>query len=182
MAILTGDEIRHQRALGNIVIDPWEPSHCGENSYDLRLGDKLLVYDLRPTLNTFSPTLDMRKENPVLETTIPPEGFVLEPGTLYLGHTLEYTETKGFVPIVEGRSSVGRLGMQVHLTAGFGDNKFHGDWTLEISVLHPLRVYAGVRVCQIFYTTLEGVQGAGYKGKYQGQRGPKPSGIWRDFK
>jgi dCTP deaminase len=169
MAVLTGNEIRHQRERGNIIIEPWVDAHVGENSYDLRLGDKLLVYDrsidkaeMGEDLVKEGPKsklcriLDMQRDNPTTELTIPPEGLVLHPGILYLGHTLEYTETEKFVPIVEGRSSAGRLGMKVHFTAGFGDRLFKGDWTLEIEVIHPLRVYAGVRVAQIIYHTLEG--------------------------
>ncbi len=193
MATLTGPEIRAQVASGNIRIDPFDARRLNPNSYNLRLGPKLLVYDTAPREGepdvvvecdrrgiTVTRVLDMAKDNPVKELTIPPEGLVLLPGTLYLGSTLEYTETSRFVPVIEGRSSVGRLGLCVHVTAGFGDVGFKGDWTLEITVVHPLRVYAGVEVCQIAYTTVSGDLRE-YAGKYAGQRGPKPSKLFMDF-
>jgi dCTP deaminase len=125
--------------------------------------------------------LDMAVDEKTVKLTIPKEGLVLWPGVLYLGSTLEYTESPGVAPKIDGRSSTGRLGMEVHFTAGFGDDNFKGDWTLEIGVIHPLRVYAGVPICQIAYSTLEGERQL-YDGRYQGQRGPKPSGLWKSFK
>lgn len=193
MSVLAGSEIEARVKSGQIVISDFDPRRLGANSYDLRLGSKLLTYDTRLREETASrqyvyrdmrgdwaTPLDMAADNPTLEHEIPPEGLVLLPGTLYLGHTMEYTETRDLLPCVEGRSSAGRLGLKVHVTAGFGDVGFCGDWTLELEVTQPLRVYAGVRVCQIFYSTVLGF-GKTYCGKYQGQRGPRPSGLWRDF-
>jgi dCTP deaminase len=207
MALLTGPQIAAEVARGSIVIDPYDPKRLNSNSYDLTLADRLLVYEkawayhcgldqdvqLRrqvlaggvyraanaPAPSLFEP-LDMRVEERVRGLTIPPEGLVLWPGVLYLASTAEYTETHAHAPMIEGRSSVGRLGISIHATAGFGDQFFKGDWTLEVEVVHPVRVYAGVRVCQIAYETLVG-EAKPYAGKYQGQRGPKPSGLWRDF-
>lgn len=196
MSILTGAEILRQIKLGRIVIDPFDEKKLGANSYDLTLGNKLLVYDMEARIGipsddvcsyrageewVFSRVLDMKKDNPTTEVTIPPEGYVLKPDTLYLGHTIEYTETVGFAPMVEGRSSVGRLGLSIHQTAGFGDNCFCGDWTLEIVTVHPVRIYVGVKVGQIFYHTLVGDETRTYDGKYQGQRGPKASRMFHDF-
>lgn len=201
--ILTGPEIVKQRALGNIVIEPFDPACAGANSYDLRLDKRLLVYrddhDLAEeghgvesvhlrSRKLFDPdnhgivvrVLDMKKNNPVREIDIPSEGLILMPETLYIGSTVEYTETPGFVPSIEGRSSVARLGLQVHVTAGFGDQNFKGTWTLEMTTVHPLRVYAGVRICQISYAVVMG-DPKPYTGKYQGQRGPQPSRLWKDF-
>lgn len=126
-------------------------------------------------------SLDMAKEEPTVELKIPPEGLTVFPGILYLGHTEEWTETPHHVPCVEGRSSVGRLGLSVHVTAGFGDRNFRGDWTLELSVVQPVRVYAGVKICQIFYTETVGANQP-YEGKYQNQRGPKSSQLWRELR
>lgn len=195
MSILSGPEIRAQIAAGNIRIDPFDPARLNPNSYNLRLGPKLLVYDTDPPEAepdvivdwkpgggiTVTRVLDMARDNPVKELTIPPEGLVLRPGVLYLASTLEHTETDLFVPVIEGRSSVGRLGLCVHVTAGFGDVGFKGDWTLEVTVVHPLRVYAGVELCQIAYTTVRGDL-VRYDGKYAGQRGPKPSKLFMDFR
>lgn len=170
--ILTGKEI--QKRLGKeIVIDPFEPSQLNPNSYNLRLSKDLVVYTNFP--------LDMKSANPTQNLTIPEEGMVLQPGNLYLGRTLEYTETHGFVPMLEGRSSIGRLGMLVHVTAGFGDVGFRGYWTLEISVIHPLRIYPGVQICQIFYHSVEGEITEYSSGKYQENKGIQPSLLYKDF-
>jgi len=167
------DYIEYLQVKPRIVIEPYCESQMNPNSYNLRLGDKLLVYA--------EDSLDMAKDNPTQELTIPEEGLVLEPGRLYLGSTIEHTETYNLAPFIEGRSSIGRLGAQVHLTAGFGDNFHKGTWTLEITVVHALRVYAGVEVCQIGYAPITGVTNSEYKGKYQDQTGPRASQLWKDF-
>lgn len=123
----------------------------------------------------------MKKPNEAEMIHIPEEGYLLEPGTLYLGRTLEFTETHNLVPMLEGRSSIGRLGMFVHITAGFGDVGFKGYWTLEIQVIHPLRIYSGVQICQIFYHTIEGKIKEYNSGKYQANMGIQPSLLFRDF-
>ena len=124
--------------------------------------------------------LDMAEHNRFEALTIAEKGLWLYLGVLYLGATVEYTESNKLVPAIEGRSSLARMGLQVHVTAGFGDNGFCGEWTLELTVVHPLRVYAGMRVCQICYTPLIGMP-TEYAGKYQQQRGPQPSYIWREL-
>lgn len=171
--ILTGNAIHDCVTAGMIVIKPYRIEQLNPNSYNLKLGEKLLVYKNFP--------LDMSKQNDVEEITIPAEGLYLNPGVLYLGETEEYTETPHHVPCIEGRSSVGRLGMQIHLTAGFGDTGFKGKWTLEITVVHPLKVYAGTEICQISYQTVFGKINS-YKGKYLGQEGVVPSLLFKDFK
>lgn len=171
--ILTGPEI--QRRLGNdIVITPYDPKLLNPNSYNLRLADEIMVYTEMP--------LDMKKNNPVEKLKIPEEGLLLEPGKLYLARTLEHTETKKLVPMLEGRSSIGRLGLYVHVTAGFGDVGFSGFWTLEMHCVHPIRVYAGVQICQIFYHSVEGEITEYKSGKYQGNKGVQSSKLWMDFK
>ncbi len=109
--ILSGQEIKAQ--LGkNIIIEPFDESRLNPNSYNLTLHDELLVYE--------EVVLDMRRPNRTRRIKIPPEGLVLTPNQLYLGRTVERTETYNLVPMIEGRSSVGRLGLFVHVTAGFG--------------------------------------------------------------
>ena len=112
---------------------------------------------------------------------VPPDGLELEPNRLYLGRTVEYTVTDGFVPMLEGRSSIGRLGLFVHVTAGFGDVGFRGYWTLEIFCVQPVRVYAGVEICQIFYHTVEGDYERYEGGKYQNNTDIQHSLLYRDF-
>ena len=126
--------------------------------------------------------LDMAQDTPTYELIIPEKGLVLLPGRLYIGSTMEYTETHQHVPCIEGRSSVGRLGINVHSTAGFGDVGFQGTWTLEISVVEPVRIYPGIRCCQIYYDLVEGQIAKKYSSdKYQGQRGPRSSAMWKEF-
>lgn len=170
--ILSGNEI--QRLLNKkIFIDPYDPSQLNPNSYNLRLHDKLLVYE--------DDVLDMKSPATTRELTIPEEGIVLKPGRLYLGRTVEHTRTEDLVPMLEGRSSIGRLGLFVHVTAGFGDVGFSGYWTLEISAIQPIRIYAGVPICQIFYHQIHGDYVPYTSGKYQNNKGIQPSLLFRDF-
>lgn len=180
MSMLTGPEILRQMELGAIKIDPFDEKLLNPNSVNLRMGEELLLYKPNCADANGNGCLDMAVEPVIERFKIPPEGVVLLPNVLYIGHTLEYTETFGFVPCIEGRSSVARLGLCVHITAGFGDEGFCGQWTTEMTVVHPLRVYAGVPICQISYSTLTGDRVA-YRGKYQGNRGPHPSRLWKDF-
>lgn len=170
--ILSGKEIRNR--LGrDIVIEPFNEEQLNPNSYNLRLHHELLVYE--------EPLLDMKRENPTRKLVIPPEGLVLEANRLYLGRTIEYTRTDRLVPMLEGRSSIGRLGLFVHVTAGFGDVGFCGYWTLEIFCIQPVRVYAGVAICQIYYHTIEGDYDSYSCGKYQNNTGVQPSLLFREF-
>lgn len=170
--ILSGKEI--QRELGKrIFIEPFDPSRLNPNSYNLTLHDELLVYD--------SPVLDMKKPNPAHTIRIPESGLRLEPGRLYLGRTREFTRTEGFVPMLEGRSSVGRLGLFIHVTAGFGDVGFAGYWTLEIFCVQPIVIYPEVELCQIYYHTIQGDYEPYRSGKYQNNQGIQPSLLYRDF-
>src|SRR5262245_26714737 len=145
--ILTGNEIK-ARMGGDILIDPFNEEQLNPNSYNLRLHDELLVYE--------EIVLDMQRPNRFRRYSIPPEGFILHPNQLYLGRTVERTETHNLVPMLEGRSSVGRLGLFVHVTAGFGDVGFCGYWTLEMFAVQPVRVFPGVPICQIFYHEIRG--------------------------
>ena len=133
---------------GEIVVKPFRRKCLGTNSYDVHLGKYLAVYKDR--------VLDAKKHNQTEEVLIPKGGIVLEPGTLYLGSTEEYTETHNSVPFLEGKSSVGRLGIDIHATAGKGDVGFCNHWTLEISCVQPVRVYAGMPIGQLIYFSVEG--------------------------
>jgi dCTP deaminase len=170
--ILSGKEIKNK--LGKeIIIDPFNEKQLNPNSYNLRLHNELLIYD--------ESILDMKKENKVKKIIIPEDGMVLEPGKLYLGRTIEYTETDKYVPMLEGRSSIGRLGLFIHVTAGFGDVGFRGFWTLEIFCVQPIKIYPGVELCQIYYHSLEGEYDQYCSGKYQNNEGVQPSLLYKDF-
>ncbi|MFY9564542.1 MAG: dCTP deaminase [Limnochordia bacterium] len=170
--ILSGKEI-HRNLNKKIFIEPFNIKHLNPNSYNLRLHNELLVYE--------EPVLDMKKPNKTRLITIPESGLVLEPGRLYLGRTIEYTRTEGFVPMLEGRSSVGRLGLVIHVTAGFGDVGFAGYWTLEMFCVNPVKIYPGVEICQIYYHTIEGDYEPYSSGKYQNNTGIQPSLLYKDF-
>lgn len=170
--ILSGREIRNK--LGKeIIIEPFDDKSLNPNSYNLRLHNELLVYE--------DYLLDMKQANGCRKLIIPEEGLVLEPNRLYLGRTVEYTETHQYVPMLEGRSSVGRLGLFVHVTAGFGDVGFCGYWTLEIHCIQPVRVYSGIDICQIYYHSIEGSYDTYTQGKYQNNDGIQPSMLYKDF-
>ena len=170
--ILSGHEIRAELG-GNIVIEPFDDSRLNPNSYNLALHDELMVYE--------EVVLDMRKANRVRRIRIPREGLVLQPSQLYLGRTAERTETHNLVPMIEGRSSVGRLGLFVHVTAGFGDVGFCGYWTLEMFAVQPVRIYAGVPICQIFYHDLRGEFTEYASDKYQHNTDIQPSMLFKEL-
>jgi dCTP deaminase len=169
--ILSGKEIKNR--LGkDIVIDQFDEKQLGPNSYNLRLHRELMVY--------VDPLLDMREKNRVRTIVISQDGLILQPGVLYLGRTMEYTKTDNLVPMIEGRSSIGRLGLFIHITAGFGDVGFNGYWTLEMFCVQPIRIYPGVEICQIFYHTIEG-DFVRYMNKYQNNQGIQPSLLYKEF-
>ncbi|TWT95849.1 Deoxycytidine triphosphate deaminase [Botrimarina colliarenosi] len=170
--ILSGQEIQ-SRLGGDIVIDGFDPARLNPNSYNLTLHDELMVYE--------EVVLDMAKPNRVRRMTIPEEGLVLSPNQLYLGRTVEKTTTHNLVPQIEGRSSIGRLGLFVHVTAGFGDVGFSGYWTLEMFAVQPVRIYAGVPICQIFYHELTG-EITEYASKYQHNRDIQPSLLFEELR
>jgi dCTP deaminase len=175
--ILSDSKILEAIARKEIVIEPYSRDCLGSNSYDVHLGKYLAIY--------VDPVLDARKHNKVRELEIPDEGYVLQPGILYLGVTEEYTETHGYVPFLEGKSSVGRLGIDIHATAGKGDVGFCNTWTLEISVSMPVRVYAGMPIGQLIYFTVDGLVENTYNNKASAKynaRTVKPveSMMWRN--
>ncbi len=170
--ILSGKEIAN-RIDDDIIIKPFDSARLNPNSYNLSLSDELIIYS--------DAVLDMKKDNPYQHITIPDEGLLLETNRLYLGRTIEYTETNNLVPMLEGRSSIGRLGLFIHVTAGFGDVGFKGFWTLEIFCVQPVRIYAGVEICQIYYHTLEGEHDNYSSGKYQNNHGIQTSLLFKDY-
>jgi dCTP deaminase len=170
--ILSGQEILSQIGT-NIIIDPFDEAQLNPNSYNLSLHDELMIYE--------EVELDMRKPNRVRRVEIPAEGLVIQPGQLYLGRTVERTETHNLVPMIEGRSSIGRLGLFVHVTAGFGDVGFRGFWTLEMFAVQPVRVYPGVPICQIFYHDIRGAITEYDSDKYQDNTDIQPSLLFKEL-
>jgi dCTP deaminase len=146
--ILSDKKILEAIEKGDILIQPFDPACLGTNSYDVHLGKILATYNDR--------VLDAKKHNKISHFEIPEEGYVLQPGVLYLGVTEEYTETHHTVPFLEGKSSIGRLGIDIHATAGKGDVGFCNTWTLEISCVQPVRIYAGMPIGQLIYFQVQG--------------------------
>lgn len=171
--ILTGNEIKQRIASGDIVIHPYNEEQLGPNSYNLRLHRDMLAYR--------EAVLDPKQDNRTAKIIIPPEGYVLRPGRVYIASTVEWTETRNLVPMLIGRSSVGRLGLAVHVTAGFGDVGFKGKWTLEMVATEPVRVYPGMEICQIYYHTVQGEILDEYAGKYAGQETATPSRLYQEM-
>lgn len=170
--ILSGKEIKNKIGK-DIIIEPFSEKLINPNSYNLRLHNELMVYE--------EAVLDMKRANKTKKLVIPEEGLVLEPNKLYLGRTVEYTKTDNYVPMLEGRSSIGRLGLFIHVTAGFGDVGFSGYWTLEIFCVQPIKIYPNVEICQIYYHTIEGDFDKYASGKYQNNNGIQPSLLYKDF-
>ncbi|MEO8721808.1 MAG: dCTP deaminase [Ginsengibacter sp.] len=146
--ILSDKRILEEIEKKTIVIKPYHRDKLGSNSYDIHLSKKMAVYN--------DAILDAKKHNEISYFEIPEEGFVLQPNQLYLGVTMEYTETHAHVPFLEGKSSTGRLGIDIHATAGKGDVGFCGHWTLEISCKVPVRIYGGMPIGQLIYFPIEG--------------------------
>ncbi|KIX79795.1 dCTP deaminase [Streptomyces koyangensis] len=170
--ILTGPEITAAAHDGRLTISPFDTGQVNPNSYNVRLGPTLLTYTV--------PVIDAHRSNPTTAVEIGEDGHVLQPGELYLGHTLERVGSDMFVPLLFGRSSVGRLGLFVEITAPIGDIGFHGQWTLMLSPIRPLRVYAGMKIGQIMFFVSTGDIDL-YAGKYQAADGPQPSRYWQDL-
>ena len=171
--ILSGKEILKNVESKDIIIEPFDKSRVNPNSYNLTLSDELLVYE--------NDLLDMKIPNETRLIKIPEEGLVLEPNKLYLGRTNEFTKTEKFVPMLEGRSSTGRLGLFIHVTAGFGDIGFAGYWTLEIFCVQPIKIYPNTQICQIYYHDIHGDYDLYKSGKYQNNKGIQPSLMYKDF-
>ena len=175
--ILSDRRILEEIEKETIKIQPYNREFLGSNSYDVHLGKHLATYKDK--------ILDAKKHNEIGHFEIPEEGYVLQPGELYLGVTEEYTETHVHVPFLEGKSSTGRLGIDIHATAGKGDVGFCGNWTLEISVKQPVRVYKGMPIGQLIYFPVDGEIEVKYNqkknAKYSGQiNKPVESMMWKN--
>jgi len=174
--VLSGHEIQKQIQKGRIRIDPYDLEQINPASYDLTLGEGVKTYNVVEAL-------DSRAQNPTSDWIIPRDGIVLRPGVGYLMHTRERVWTDTFVPVVDGKSSIGRLFIAVHITAGYIDAGFDGHITLEVTAVHPVRVYAGMRICQIRFHTIAG-EVMLYKGHYQGATatGAVASRSWEQYR
>lgn len=170
--ILTGSEIEKKVRSGSILISPFSEKQINPNSYDFRLGDTLKVYTHK--------ILDTKKHNSVRTIKIPKKGIVLEPDKLYLGHTVEVMGSKEYVPVIRGKSSIGRLGLFIHITADLIDVGSINQWTLMFHAVQRIRIYPNMLIGQVTFWKVQG-KIMQYKGKYQGSMGPMESHIFKDF-
>lgn len=157
----------------NISVDFGE-ENVGENYIDVTLGNSLKTY--------ISDILECDKQNLTEEIIISKEGYDLQPGKLYLGRINEYTKTYNYVPLLSGLSELAAGGMEIHVTAGFGDNGFEGTWTLEIWCTNKTRVYPGMKIGRIYYVPLIGDNSIEYRGKYFGQVDTTASRLNTEYK
>jgi dCTP deaminase len=186
--ILSDRSIKEQIASGRLVIEPFDPGLVQPSSVDLRLDRTFLVFrntrkaylDVREPVDDLMERIELEDEEPL----------VLHPTEFILGSTVErVTIPADLVGRLEGRSSVGRLGVVIHSTAGYLDPGFSGQITLEIANLAniPVRLYPGMRIAQVSFSQMTtaaetpyGQRGLG--SKYQGQGSPTPSRLYLDFK
>lgn len=185
MSILSGPAIKDAIDKGHIYIEPFDRRQLNPGSYDVRLGPQLREYVPGPvSLPTIAPQLilDAKKDNPTRAFTIPNEGFCMCAMAGYLGHTVERIWSDRYVPILDGKSSTARLFLSIHETAGFGETGFSGQFTLEMTCLYPTRIYAGMRIGQIRFETVEGPIEQ-YQGHYRGEAstGAVASRSWMQF-
>ena len=171
--ILNGDEIIEAQKTGKIRIDPWDEKKVGSNSYDVCL---------LPTLKYYSSNIvDPRIQNQTNEIAITEKGLLLEAGKFFLGSTNEYNfnYANDLVPMLEGRSSIARLGLTIHVTAGFGDLGFCGRWTLEIIPAIDIIVYPYMPIGQLYWLRTNKTH-RHYHGKYQNQEFVQESKLYTE--
>lgn len=170
--ILTGSEITKQVKKNRITISMFDKNNVNPNSYNVELGEYLKVYE--------DDVLDSKKQLKTKIIPIPDDGLVLEPNKIYLGFTKEIIGSDFFVPTITGRSSTGRLGLFVQITADLVDIGFKGNLTFQLHAVQPLRIYKGMKIGQIMFWKPKGKIKL-YKGKYQNSVGPQESKVYKDF-
>ncbi len=183
MSILSGTAIRAAVARGDIQCEPFDPAMLNPASIDLTLGVEVAGYHIPQTYEVPKDLqyIDARKEPKTGHHTMGPEGLILRLGLGYLMHTAERIGSTRYVPVLDGKSSLGRLFVQIHMTAGYGDPGFFGQWTLEVVVVQPVRLYPGMRIAQMRFHSIEGEVEL-YSGNYKDDAsGPVASRAWRQF-
>ena len=176
--VLSDKRIKEEIANGNIGIEPFIEQHLNPNSVDLTLAPNCKIYP-RDII------LDVKKVNETYDFVIGEEGYVLEPGLVYLYRVNEKIGVKGnLCAKVEGKSSLGRLGLFVHVTAGFIDSGFEGSLVLELVATQPIRIYPNMKICQLKFeetteveTSYDKVPGS----KYMNQQGVVASKMHKNF-
>lgn len=191
---LTGQAIRDSVKDGTIMIEPYDEKNINPNSYNLTIGNTCKVLDLNHE-TVIIPFIDISQLN--IEATcryidtakpiqyndieIPKEGLILLPGNLYLIATNETIGSDCYIPMITGRSSMGRMGVSVHQEAGFGDIGYHGKWTLQVTVVKPTKIYPNMKMAQMYMVVPSGYIKDLYHGKYQNSTDAAGSQINKDF-
>lgn len=170
-AMLTGEMIQREYDAGRIMITEFKKENLNPNSYNITIGDQFSMYkDITH--------IDLKNKETYSETEvykISDEGVILRPGNLYLIPTKEIIMTEHYIPLITGRSSIGRLGIAVHQEAGFGDIGYSGIWTMQVKVTYPTKIYPHIQIGQVYFLTPHGPVGTLYTGKYQGSAGATAS-------
>lgn len=206
--VLTDKVIEEEIFKGNIVIGGYNPKHLNPNSYDLTLAPTCKIHHPEAIADTiFIPDqkrleyldwsydieqseewcLDVKqKDTPTFEFEIPSTGFVLQPNHLYLYSCREILAVKKDIcATVMGKSSLGRLGLDIHVCAGFVDTGFQGSLVLEMRTIYPLRIYPNMKICQVKFERTEGLVRESYDkksgSKYMGQMGVQESKMADNF-
>jgi dCTP deaminase len=170
--ILGGVDIIKERNVNNLTIEPFDQSQVGPNSYDVRLDNVLLKLECNAWKDGIE-YIDPRLEQKVHKVMIPENGFLILPGELWLGSTIERAGSSKYVPMYDGRSTIGRMGVWSHVSAGFGDVGFDSTWTLEITCIQPFLLLPGMKIGQVFFHDVSDASMNYSKGhSYHGQNGP----------
>ncbi|MFP3254133.1 MAG: dCTP deaminase [Hydrogenobaculum sp.] len=158
-----------------IIVEPFDESSLQCSSLDLRLSNSIAFYENLDTIDIKSP---IKAKTVTFE-----EYFIINPGEFLLASTMEYIKLPEFITaFVEGRSSLGRLGLFIE-NAGWVDAGFEGQITLELynANKYPIKLYKGMRICQLVFAKLDEIPSKVYRGKYLCQKGATPSKIFMDF-
>lgn len=180
--VLSDRTIREELAAGRLVIEPFDDALVQPSSVDVRVSGEFRVFN-----NSRQPYIDVRRPSEDLTELVEVRGdtpFILHPGEFVLGSTLERVAVPNdLVARLEGKSSLGRLGLLIHSTAGYIDPGWDGHITLELSNVSrlPITIYLGMRIGQLSFLKLTTPVDTPYQGKYQGQRGPTASRSYKDF-
>jgi dCTP deaminase len=159
--ILTGPEILRARSKRQLSIEPFSLDDVNPNSYNFRLSQNLFRVTGGNSGQEFHPVC------------ISQDGYLLEPGNLYLGATHERIGSSSYAMTLLGRSSTGRLGIFLNATADLGHRGSDSNWTLEISVVQPVRIYAYMKIGQVAFWVVNGA-GEAYRGRYHADSRPEP--------
>lgn len=171
--ILTGQEIKKQVQLNRLHIKPFIEANINPNSYNYRLGETLLMI----TNNI----IDLKKPVKYKKIHLTEKGYVLQPGKLYLGSTVEEIGSNYYITSLIGRSSLGRLGLFLQITADLGHLGAKHCWTLELTTVQPLRIYPMMKIGQISFWVPEGMDDIKYNGEYAKYSIPHISEFYTEF-